>query len=175
MIEEKKKVELGFCHKVHGIKGAFTFVLYNTEDSVLREGLELFLTPKNSNSSLPSEGEVFKIEKVSFGNKVICYLSGISDRNKAEEIIPFTIRVDRDHFPQASEDEVYLTDLIGFTVIDEVGKKVGQVSGITTNGVQDILEVKGREQKLDVLFIDQFVINVNLEDLEITIKTPEEI
>lgn len=175
MMEEKKKVELGFCHKVHGIKGAFTFTLYNTEDSVLKKGLNLFLTPKNNNSSLSKEGEVFKVDKVSFGNKVICYLSGVADRNRAEEIIPFTIEVERDSFPEASEDEVYLTDLIGFKVINESGDDVGQVTGITTNGVQDILEVKGKAQKLDILFIDQFVLNIDLVKRNITIRTPEEI
>jgi ribosomal 30S subunit maturation factor RimM len=57
-------------------------------------------------------------------------------------------------------------------VLNESGDFIGIVDSLSSNGVQDILHIKG-EQELDVLFIDRFVISIDLKERSIVINVPE--
>ncbi len=168
-----KLIELGFCRKPHGVKGAFSFHLYNNESSVLEKGFKIQLFPLSSDSTLSKEGEEFEISSISFGNKVIATLKGVDNRNRVEEILPFSILADRSSFPETDEGEIYLSDLVGCQAIDEDGQVVGEVVDLGFNGVQDILVIQGKEEKIEVLFIDSFVLGIDVEKREIIIKVPE--
>ncbi len=168
-----KLIELGFCRKPHGVKGAFSFHLHNSESSVLKKGFKIQLFPLSSDSTLSKEGEEFEISSISFGNKVIATLKGVDNRNRVEEMLPFSILADRSSFPETDEGEVYLSDLVGCQAIDEDGQVVGEVVDLGFNGVQDILVIQGKEEKIEVLFIDSFVLGIDVEKREIIIKVPE--
>lgn len=166
-------IELGYCHRPHGIKGEFSFHLFNRQESVLKKGMQVSLFPVDQRSSLKKEGEVFTIKKISFGNKTIVSLAQVTDRNRAEEIIPFSIHVSRESFPEAEEGEFYLSDLIGLKVLDnQSGEEIGQVKDISDNSVQVILEIRGKINT-DLLFLEQFVPEVDIEGGFIKVNIPE--
>ncbi|MCR9205987.1 MAG: ribosome maturation factor RimM [Halobacteriovoraceae bacterium] len=170
---KKNLIKLGECRKPHGIKGAFSFHLINKDSSVLKAGMNLSLKPLSSESSLKPEGESFEISSISFGNKTICYLKEVENRNRVEEILPFEIFVDRDGLPEVKEGEFYLSDLIGCLVFDESGAEVGKVVSLDTNGVQDILNIDGRDGVLEVLLVENFVKEIDIENEKIVISRPE--
>ena len=66
-----------------------------------------------------------------------------------------------------------MSDLVGCQAIDEDGQVVGEVVDLGFNGVQDILVIQGKEEKIEVLFIDSFVLGIDVEKREIIIKVPE--
>ena len=170
----EKYIELGYCSKPHGIKGAFSFVLSNPTDSALKKGSEILLKPTTEKSSLDEKGEKFKIKKIQFGNKVIVELVNVLDRNKVEELVPFSIWLNREDFPPLQEGEYYLNDLIGFKVFDQNESLIGVVESLGTNGVQDIIRIKGSDgSAIEVLFIENFVKQVNLEDCFILVTIAE--
>jgi 16S rRNA processing protein RimM len=167
-------VELGACRKPHGIKGGFHFHLYNTEESVLKEGIEVTLFPESAQSSIPEEGKKYSISKISFGNKIIAYLDDISDRNIVEDIIPFKIFVDRSIFPETKDGEFYVTDLIGADVFNcETGDKVGTLHDYYDNGQQIVFVIKTEDDMLDLPFTKQFFPLVDIENKRIEILVPE--
>ena len=167
----KNKVEIGSCKKPHGIKGEFSFFLYSGSDSVLEKGMSVTLTPLSSASSLKKEGEEFIVERINFGNKVICSLKGVSDRNIVENMIPFSIHLDRDLFPESAEDEYYISDLLGLRALDESGLELGKVRDYYDNNAQMVLVIKGKEV-IEVPFIEQFVHEVDLKKKVVVIRTP---
>ena len=177
MEEKKKLVQMGKCNKVHGIKGAFTFYLYNTRDSVLKKGSFVYLFPGSSKSSIAITGHKFEIEQIAFGNKVVATLKGICDRNVAERMLPFEIRFPREEFPKVSENEFYLADLIGLEVRDYKNKrKAGQVEGYYENGGQIVLVVKKDSgEKEDIVYIPQFCPVLDLDNGFIEINFPEHV
>ncbi|MFT6069376.1 MAG: 16S rRNA processing protein RimM [Bacteriovoracaceae bacterium] len=171
-INEEEYIELGRCSKPHGIKGAFAFHLYNTEDSVLKKGSKVYLIPKDG-SKLPVEGQEFQISQISFGNKVITFLKEVTDRNKVEEMLPFDIYFKRSDLPEVGEDEFYLDDLIGLSILDaKTGEKVGKISSFYDNSAQIILEIRG-EQNIEIPMIDNFVVETNIEEGFMKINVPE--
>lgn len=63
-------------------------------------------------------------------------------------------------------------DIIGLDVYSEE-KYIGKVKSILKNMVHDILVVEDGENKNMIPFVDEFVVNVDLEDKKIVIKTIE--
>lgn len=167
-------IEVGFCAKPHGIKGAFHFTVGNTNDSVLEDGLSIYLFPSNPKSGIAKEGEKFIISKITFGHKVMAYLEGVNDRNKVEEMVPFTIKVSRADFPEADDNEVYVTDVVGCKVFNvDTGEEVGTVHDFYDNGAQIVLKIKTRNGIEEIPFVDQFVPEVDLENKQIKIRLME--
>lgn len=167
-------VEVGFCSKPHGIKGAFHFVLGNTEDSILENGMEIFLFPSKEKSELSKSGERFTIERITFGHKVMAYLSGINDRNIVEKMLPFTIKVPRSIFPEVDDNEIYITDIIGCIAFNvDNGEEVGKVFDYYDNGAQLVLKINSKSGVVETPFVDQFVPEVDLDNKKISIRILE--
>ncbi len=168
-----KLIELGNCQKPHGIKGGFLFHLYNQTESTLKKSLKITLVPLSEESSLKPEGELFKIEKISFGNKTVCYLEGVSDRNQTEAMVPFKILIERSLFPQTKEGEFYVTDLLGLEVHSQEGFK-GEIFDFYDNGAQIVFVIKGSDGELiDIPFTKQFFPVVDVANQTIEIVIPE--
>lgn len=167
-------VELGFCRAAHGLKGGFTFKLFNREDSVLKTGSKITLKGLE-NSNINSTGSEYEIDKISFGNKVIVYLKGISDRNSVDNMMPFGIYFPRENFPE--DDAIYLVDLVGLKVYEhETDKEVGVLHALSDNGIQDILVIKKLSgEKLELPFVDNFFPVVDIENERIEVILPIEV
>ncbi|OUR94884.1 16S rRNA processing protein RimM [Halobacteriovorax marinus] len=174
-MKKNELIELGVCGKPHGIKGGFTFVLNNAEDSVLANGSEITLFPSSKASSIEEGGEDFHIKSIAFGNKVIVYLKEVSDRNLVESMIPFTIKMSRENFPEAEEGEFYYSDLIGLEVRDvTTSEVVGKVSDFYDNTAQVVLVIKSPgKEVLELPFVENFFPEVDIENGFMTFIRPE--
>jgi len=167
-------VQIGRCHKPHGVKGGFVFHLENEENSILKKGMKVLLLPEDKSSELPMSGKNFVIENITFGHKVMVYLVGISNRNQVEAMTPFNIRVNRNLFPKASEDELYLVDLIGCKVINQKTKQeIGYVKKYYEHGAQTNIVVETKEGEFDLPLIENFVVDIDIDKNEIYINQPE--
>lgn len=172
-LKDKKLVELGSCFRPHGIKGGFQFKLFNPGDSVLSKGHMIYLFPADKRSSIAEDGEKIAIASIHFGNKTICYLKDIKDRNLVEAMIPFKIFLPREEFPELEDGEVYIHDVIGLTVVDIDGYEIGKVTGHFDNGAQIVLKIKLKTESIELPFVDAFFPHVNLKDKKITLILPE--
>ena len=173
-MKKSENIHIGHCTTPHGIKGEFSFVLYNSEDSVLFDGAIISLLPRSTSSSVPQDGKEFKIKKINIGNKAIVILEGVSDRNTVEAMVPFDIYFDRSNFPEIEENEYYLNDLLGLEVFDFISKKaIGRVMDFYENGVQVVLKIKTENEIIELLFIDQYVPEVDIDNGRIEVIIPE--
>jgi len=165
-------VELGVSTKPHGIKGAFLFKLINN-DSVLSNGSVITIFPENDASSVEAGGKQITIDTIHFGNKTICYLENIRDRNLVEQMLPFKIFLPRDQFPKPEADEFYVSDLLGLKVLDIDGYPLGSVDSYFDNGAQVVLRIKLEGEIIELPFVENFFPHVNIESGFITMIAPE--
>ncbi|MDO9184160.1 MAG: ribosome maturation factor RimM [Bacteriovorax sp.] len=173
-MKKQENIHIGHCTTPHGIKGEFSFVLYNQDESVLSNGSIISLLPRSTSSSVPQDGKDFKIKKINIGNKAIVVLDGINDRNTVEAMVPFDIYFDRKNFPEIDDDEYYLNDLLGLEVFDFITKiSIGRVVDFYENGAQVVLKIKTENEVLEILFIDQYVPIVDIENARIEVIIPE--
>ncbi len=175
-MEKDKLIKLGFVAHPHGLKGEAELRLLNTnyEESVLQDGLSVWIFPTSSKSKVKEFGEKWVIEKIRFGNKVICQFEGMKDRTHLESFIPFEIYLEREAFPEPEDDEVYLVDLIDMDVVNEEGVVVGKLESFSDNGMQYLFEVRlNQGEKIVLPYVDSFFPEVDLKNKKITMIMPE--
>jgi 16S rRNA processing protein RimM len=167
-------IKMGFVVNPHGIRGEAELRLFNPEDSILEDGMTVMIYPSSAKSRISPEGEVWKISKIRFGNKVICQFEGIRDRTHLETLIPFEVFLDREFFPEADEDEVYLVDLIDMDVVNEEGKVIGKLESFSDNGMQYLFDVRvgPTGEKITLPYVDAFFPKIDMEKRQITMVMP---
>ncbi|MEI8348172.1 MAG: ribosome maturation factor RimM [Pseudomonadota bacterium] len=173
-MDKKDLLELGFCVKPHGIKGGFTFHLYNTQDSALTANVQVMLIPRDKKSSLPSEGKVFTIKDIAFGNKVIVYLQGIDDRTVVEKMLPFNIYFPKKELPTLDAGEYYIQDLLQCSLYSSEGVHLGKVENFYDNGAQIVLALDLNGRKIELPFIPVYFLQVDITQKKIVVCLPEE-
>ena len=65
----------------------------------------------------------------------------IATKEEADALRGLLLHVPREALPEPEEDEYYLTDLIGMTVVSPEGQTLGKVKAVQDFGAGDILEI----------------------------------
>ncbi|PCC71703.1 16S rRNA processing protein RimM [Nannocystis exedens] len=166
----------------HGVRGQLRFHLYDPASRALRRGLRVELRPPNSPEGHARSDMSFErfvilaVEPVPGKASVRVQLDGVTDRDHAERLRGREVWVARADLPALAEDEFYLTDAIGLPVeralADGRTQALGVVAGVTSNGVQDLLEVEwtrpdGRRDTWLLPALPQFIADLDGERLRV--------
>jgi 16S rRNA processing protein RimM len=88
-------------------------------------------------------GRRFALRLVGAGKGVlIARLSGVEDRNRAEELRGLRLYLPRAALPPAATDEFYHADLIGLAAVTGDGTALGRVRAVHDFGAGDTLEIE---------------------------------
>lgn len=173
-MKKSQNIHIGHCVSPHGIHGEFTFVFYNDDSNVIKKNSEIFLSPISNKSALTGELAKFIISNIRYGNKIIASLEGVNNRNQVEEMIPFNIYYPREKLPKLDSSEFYLHDLLGCRVINSKTREdIGVIENFYENGEQLILQIGSPKEKIEILFIEQFVPVIDIENKMIEVIVPE--
>lgn len=175
-MKKEDLIKLAFVAHPHGIKGEAEIRLLNNnpEQTVLEEGMKVFLYPSSEKSRISPYGEEWMISKLRLGNKVIATFEGVKDRTDLETMIPFEIYLDRDSFPEPDEDEVYLVDLVNMPVVNEAGEKIGVLESFSDNGMQYLFDVRMTTGEIVTLpYVEAFFPEINMEEKKIVMVLPD--
>jgi 16S rRNA processing protein RimM len=128
-----KRVCLGVVTGPHGVQGAVRIKSFTEEpEDVARYG------------PLTDETGVRRFELRLIGTAkgvVIAHLSGVENRNQAEELRALRLYLPRSALPQTETEEYYHADLIGLEAVLGDGTPVGRVRAIHDFGAGDTLEL----------------------------------
>ncbi|NOQ50240.1 MAG: 16S rRNA processing protein RimM [Mycoplasmataceae bacterium] len=74
-----------------------------------------------------------------------------------------------------NETDVYLTDFIGYDVINQDNIKIGIVNSFLNQGSYESIEVMLKNKKItNIPFINEFIIKIIEKDKKLIVKIPEE-
>lgn len=93
---------------------------------------------------------------------VYCTLNHASTRDDAEHQRGAVLYVDRSHAVPLGENEYYISDLIGCTVQDRQGKKLGILADVLQPGANDVYEIKTSKGIMYVAALPFVVSNVDI-------------
>ncbi len=149
-------LRVGVVASAHGIKGEVK--VYPTTDDPKRY--------KKLKSVYLCDGKTMTPHEVLgarfFKNMVILALKDVTDRDGAEKIRKQELWIHRADAVELSEDEYFITDLIGMKVMNaEDGTTIGILSDVITTGANDVYEIKleddfapeGRKTKNPVIYV----------------------
>ena len=101
-------------------------------------------------------------------------LEGIDSINEAEPLVGCLLKVNEKDLQDLPEEEYYYHQIIGLSVKNETGEKLGSIKEILSPGANDVWVVQ-REGKKDLLlpYIDDVVLNVDLPKGIVTVRLLE--
>ena len=148
-----EKIKLGQIVTAVGIKGEVKVYPYTD----IPERFEEI-------DSLMIESKTAKINGVRYmKNMVILRLEGVDDRNAAEALRGKNLYIDRKDMWEMPEDTYLVKDLLGMTVMDPEGNRVGKLVDVIQNSAQDLYEIEREDGKKFLLpAVGEFVQTVNL-------------
>jgi len=162
----EKRICIGKVTSAHGVKGLVKIMPYCDNTSLLNG--ECF-TEKSDNKTLNIT------LKNPMGKHILAQIEGINTREEAQNL-KCSLYVPRETLPDIkSDDEYYVEDLIGLSVIDESSKTIGKLIDVPNFGAGDLLEIKPKSgASYFVPFQDEFVIEVNIEQNTITVANADQ-
>lgn len=162
---EDKKVCLGKIVGVHGIRGEVKVKSYTAVDkNIAAYGA---LTNKDAT-------QTFSIKVTGHSKDLLrVQIQGVTDRTKAETLIGTELYAERGVLPELkNEDVFYETDLVGLKVLDEEKNEVAKVIGFYNFGAGDILEIKLKSGRAEMLpFNKGYVPEINLDESYIIVAS----
>ncbi len=162
-------VEIGTLARPHGIRGEVRVNYYADSPDLLRGG-NVYLQAGNRP---PRKVEVDTL-RMHQGTPLVRFVEA-PDRTTAEFLRGQTLLVPEASLPELDEDEVYLHDMLGLSVVlDATGEQLGTLDHVLFHGEQEvwsILTPDGKEILLPA--VPEFVADIDLDAEIIRIAPPE--
>ena len=166
MVAPDDKVLAGVITAAHGIKGEVKLKSFTADPEAIASYGPL----------ITSRGENLVIERLrTQKDGFIAVLKGVRDRNRAETLKGAELFLKRGQLPEPEDDEVYVHDLIGASVVTVAGEKFGTVIAMPNFGAGDLLEIRrdGVKETVLVPFAEAYVPKIDLAKPELTLDLPE--
>ena len=152
-------VEIGTLARPHGIRGEIR-VNYYADSLELLRGDVVYLQAGNKP---PRKMEIDTV-RMHQGTPLIRFVEA-PDRTAAEFLRGQTLLIPESALPELDEDEVYLHDMLGLSVVlDATGQKLGVLDHVLFHGEQElwsILTPEGKEILLPA--VPEFVADIDLD------------
>lgn len=164
-----KLISVGKILNFHGIKGEVK-VGYTKGKEQLIEGLEKVFVIKNG---IQKE---YSVEFVRFHKQfALIKFAEINSINDVEEIKGLEIKIPKEQAEsELTEDEFFISDLIGVEVFNIDGEKIGEIKDVGTNGANEILEIiDNNNQNHLIPFVKELVPVVDLNKHQVVVKDIE--
>ncbi len=164
-----KHIHMGTITRPHGIRGELCVDWYADSPRALQA--EFFL--QAGNEPLRSvDGAKVRMHK----GRPLLTLPHVQDRNAAELLRGVRIYISRDSLPEISEDEAYLHDLIGLTIVESsTDAELGILEGVEfpteSQMLWSIRAASGQEILLPA--VEEFIDNFDMEAGIVYVSPPE--
>ncbi|MGN1147652.1 MAG: ribosome maturation factor RimM [Lachnospiraceae bacterium] len=173
-MEELLKV--GVITSTHGVRGEVK--VFPTTDDVKR-----FKRLKQVILDTGKEKQTLEIEGVKFFKNMV--ILKFKDKNTIEDVEKYRqkdLYVERKNAVKLYRDEYFIADLIGLSVFDEEGQRVGTLTDVMSTGANDVYVVElaedgsyGNAGVKEILLpaIKQCILDVNVEEQRMVVHIME--
>ncbi len=151
-------VAIGRILKTSGVEGELKAAAYS--------GIpERFLHLKSLYIRTEEGFRGFVIESVTVqDNTVLLRLKNISSREAAKALVGKEIFVPEEQRLEAPEGFFFLDDVIGLTVFDISGEKIGTVTDVISHSANEIFVIQAGQKEILVPAVRQFIKELNIPE-----------
>jgi 16S rRNA processing protein RimM len=159
---------IGIIVAVHGVRGQIKIKSFAQVPEDIFSYSPLTIASRNTVLHLKPAG-------VS-GNSLLATIEGVTSRDAAEALKGQKLYVDRAQLPALTEEEFYIEDLQGLTVISPGGIKLGTVIAAHHYGAGDLLEIETAPKETSLYAFTRATFpEIDLDARTLTFVPPEEI
>lgn len=140
-------LEVGRIVEPWGLKGWLRIQPFSSDPQALLGSRRWHLAPRDQASAIKAPGPTALPSRVDVtrskphGDGIVAQLAGVDDRDAAERFAGARVFVARSAFPKTDVDEFYWADLIGLSVLNRDGVRLGRVVGLIDTGAHSVLRV----------------------------------
>lgn len=169
MSQTWKKV--GKIKEPHALKGELYVLVFSKDVSWLNKLTEFRLSPTDD----PQAGRTFEVERIKpFREGLMLKPKYISNRNESDLLKGQMFFIPEDMLNSEVGETIFLSEIQGFEITNENDQILAQITGFSSNGLQDILVVKTTEGKVaEIPFVEDFILDLNFENRKIKMSLPE--
>lgn len=151
--------QVGIITGTHGLKGEVK-VFPTTDDK------QRFLDLEDVLLDTGKEMLELKVEYCKFFKKfVFVKFEGLDDINDVEQYKRCPLLVTRENAVELEEDEYYVADLLGLTIVDDSGVTIGKLGNVIATGANDVYEVLTEDGGRILLpAIKECILDVDMEE-----------
>jgi 16S rRNA processing protein RimM len=126
-------IQVGRVAGAFGVRGEIRITSFTAEPLALLDYKELKREDGGVALTLTS-GRAAK-------GSVVVRVREVETREQAEALRGLKLYISRDVLPEPDEDEFYVMDLVGLSVVDTAGEPLGRVKAVQDFGAGDLLEI----------------------------------
>ena len=143
---------MGQLLKPKGLKGEFKAKIFNRFGNSLKVGVVVWLENRKNKYLKHTIERISQTEKYSYVKLVEC-----CSRENAEELSGLLIYLNRENFELIDQNEHYLVDLIGCSVLDQNFNLLGITVDVWNLPSQNLLVIKEGEKEFFIPYVDAHV------------------
>ncbi|HSJ07127.1 MAG TPA: ribosome maturation factor RimM [Longimicrobiales bacterium] len=164
---------VGHISKAHGNRGElFVWPLTDSPAVIFAPGRELLLGDEAG--ARAADGATVEVESArAFKRGVLVKFAGVEDRDAAGLLARHYLLLHRAEVPPLDDDEVFYHELLGMTVEDVAGGRVGRVREVFETEPHHLLEVEGEDGRMRLIpFAARIVREVDRVSRRVVIDPP---
>ncbi|RJP73627.1 MAG: 16S rRNA processing protein RimM [Candidatus Zixiibacteriota bacterium] len=151
-------IEVARIIKPQGLKGELKVLPYSRDPQDLKRYQTLIIVREGGRR------DEYTVERFRImTDYVILKLTGVNDRDQAEEFRDLAVMVRPEQLPEPGEGEYFIRDLIGLQVFSEQGEPLGELADVLELPAHDVYQVISGARELLIPAIADVVQEINLE------------
>ena len=120
------------------------------------------LTPFDLSSVIPNKS-----------NRIRVKINGINTENDTKKLINKEIYLPIESLPKTDENSFYYHEIIGYTVLDQDSKKVGNITGVNDQSPQHLFQINASGKKILIPINDNLIIKVDKKNKTMRVELPD--
>jgi 16S rRNA processing protein RimM len=164
------RIAVGVIRKPHGVRGEASIEPWT-------DSAERFTELEAVTLVSPDERSIRQvvIESVrEHGERALVKFAGIETPEEVQALHNWTVEIPEDEARALEEDEYFLHDLVGLTLVDAQGRERGVVTDIYEGGGGMLLNVKRADgRQFELPFAAQLCTEIDLEQKRMVVELPE--
>lgn len=170
-MESNSWKKVGKIKEPHGLKGDLYVLVFAKQADWIDDVDQFLVSPTDD----PKDGQILTVEKVSeFKDGLKLKPKELSNRNQTDLLKGHMFFIQEEIFESDEGDTIYLSEIDGFSVVDENMQELGVITGFSSNTVQDLLVVKKPNgRSAEIPFVEDFILNIDFEGRKVQMSLPE--
>lgn len=164
---EPSRIALGIIRRAHGVRGEASVEIWTESAERFTELSRLFLV------SPVGQSRPAKIESVrAHADRALIQFAGIHSPEDVMALQNYTLEIPEEDARELEENEYFLHDLIGTTLIDMEGRERGVVRDVYEGGGGVLLSVERNGRRFEVPFAADICVEIDLQSRRMRVKFP---
>jgi len=161
-------VSMGKLLKPRGLKGELWMTIFNEVDSALKVGMKIWVASESGEFS----DQIIESLKITEKKSWIKF-EGCNKREDTDNLIGLNFSIPRSEFTPLNENEFYLVDVIGATVLDESRMNIGSVVDIMSLPAQNVVVVETKDGEVLIPYVDAHILLFDKKEKNLIVKDVE--